>query len=250
MKPLVAGNWKMHLDRAGARALANDLMRSLPAPLEAAEVAVFPPFTALAEVAAALSGGDITLGAQNFHPEDQGAFTGEVSLPMLLDVGVTRVLAGHSERRHVLGEDDAFVNRKVLAALKHDLLPILCVGEKLDEREAGKTAAVVERQVRAGLKGVGPERAGDVTVAYEPVWAIGTGLNATPKQAAEVHAQIRKLLVEILKEGGRGVRILYGGSVKPENSRELLKTPEVNGLLVGGASLKADSFVRIVRAAG
>jgi triosephosphate isomerase len=250
VKPLVAGNWKMHLDRAAARALAGDLMRSLPAPLEAAEVAVFPPFTALAEVAGALAGGDITLGAQNFHPEDSGAFTGEVSLPMLLDVGVTRVLAGHSERRHVLGEDDAFVNRKVLAALKHDLLPILCVGEKLEEREAGKTAAVVERQVRAGLKGVPPERAGDVTLAYEPVWAIGTGLNATPKQAAEVHAQIRKLLVEILKEGGRGVRILYGGSVKPENSRELLKTPEVNGLLVGGASLKADSFVRIVRAAG
>ncbi len=250
MKPLVAGNWKMHLDRAGARALAAELMRSLPAPLEAAEVAVFPPFTALAEVAAALAGGDITLGAQNFHPEDQGAFTGEVSPPMLLDVGVTRVLAGHSERRHVFEEDDAFVNRKVLAALKHDLLPILCVGEKLDEREAGKTAAVVERQVRAGLKEVATDRAGDVTIAYEPVWAIGTGLNATPQQAAEVHAQIRKLLLGLWKEGGRGVRILYGGSVKPENARELLKTPEVNGLLVGGASLKADSFVRIVRAAG
>jgi len=250
VKPLVAGNWKMHLDRAGARALAAELMRSLPAPLEAAEVAVFPPFTALAEVAAALAGGDITLGAQNFHPEDQGAFTGEVSPPMLLDVGVTRVLAGHSERRHVFEEDDAFVNRKVLAALKHDLLPILCVGEKLDEREAGKTAAVVERQVRAGLKEVATDRAGDVTIAYEPVWAIGTGLNATPQQAAEVHAQIRKLLLGLWKEGGRGVRILYGGSVKPENARELLKTPEVNGLLVGGASLKADSFVRIVRAAG
>jgi triosephosphate isomerase len=250
VKPLVAGNWKMHLDRAGARALAGELMRSLPAPLETADVAVFPPFTALAEVAAALSGGDITLGAQNFHPEDQGAFTGEVSLPMLLDVGVTRVLAGHSERRHVLGEDDAFVNRKVLAALKHDLLPILCVGEKLEEREAGRTAEVVERQVRAGLKGVPAERAGDITLAYEPVWAIGTGLNATPKQAGEVHAQIRKLLVGLLREGGQRVRILYGGSAKPENARELLKTPEVNGLLVGGAALKADSFVRIVRAAG
>jgi triosephosphate isomerase len=250
VKPLVAGNWKMHLDRAGARALATSLMRSLPAPLETCDVALFPPFTALAEVAAALAGGDITLGAQNFHPEDAGAFTGEVSLPMLLDVGVTRVLAGHSERRHVFGEDDAFVNRKVSAALRHDLLPILCVGETLEEREAGRTAAVIERQVRAGLEGVPPERARDVSVAYEPVWAIGTGLNATPQQAGEVHARIRKLLVEILKEGGRGVRILYGGSVKPENARDLLKTPEVNGLLVGGASLKADSLARIVRAAG
>ena len=250
MKPLVAGNWKMHLDRAGARALATALLRSLPAPLEAAEVALFPPFTALAEVASALAGGDITLGAQDFHPEDSGAFTGEVSLPMLLDVGVTRVLAGHSERRHVFQEDDAFVNRKVLAALRNDLLPILCVGEKLEEREAGRTAEVVERQVRAGLKGVPSDRAGDLAIAYEPVWAIGTGLNATSQQAGEVHTQIRKLLIELWKEGGRGVRILYGGSVKPENSRELLKTPEVNGLLVGGASLKADSFVRIVRAAG
>jgi triosephosphate isomerase len=225
-------------------------MRSLPAPLETCDVALFPPFTALAEVAAALAGGDITLGAQNFHPEDSGAFTGEVSLPMLLDVGVTRVLAGHSERRHVFGEDDAFVNRKVNAALRHDLLPILCVGETLAEREAGKTAKVVEAQVRAGLRGVPPERAPDLSLAYEPVWAIGTGLNATPQQAGEVHALIRKLLVELLKEGGRGVRVLYGGSVKPENARDLLKTPEVNGLLVGGASLKADSFVRIVRAAG
>jgi triosephosphate isomerase len=249
VKPLIAGNWKMHLDRAAARSLASDLMRHLPAPLEAAEVAVFPAFTALAEVAAALAGGDVTLGAQNFHPEDQGAFTGEVSLPMLLDVGVTRVLAGHSERRHVFGEDDAFVNRKVLAALKHDLLPILCVGETLDEREAGRTASVVERQVRAGLAGVPPERALDLTIAYEPVWAIGTGVNASPREAGEVHAQVRKLLLDVLKEGGREVRILYGGSVKPDNAQELLQTPEVNGLLVGGASLKAESFVRIVGAA-
>lgn len=249
MKPLVAGNWKMHFDRAGARALAGDLMRSLPAPLEAAEVAVFPPFTSLAEVAAALSGGDVTLGAQNFHPEDSGAFTGEVSLPMLLDVGVTRVLAGHSERRHVLLEDDAFVNRKVLAALKHDLLPILCVGEKLEEREAGKTAAVVERQVRAGLKGVPPERAGDVTLAYEPVWAIGTGRNATPAQAQEVHGWIRD---ELKKCFGAGVadatRIQYGGSVKASNAAELCGQPDIDGALVGGASLDPKGFADLVRA--
>jgi triosephosphate isomerase len=240
----------MNLLRAEGAALARAIVRSLPAPLEHADVALFPPFTCLKEVVEAVAGSDVSVGAQNLYPEDSGAFTGEVSPRMLLDTGATQVLCGHSERRQILGEDDAFVNRKVLAALKHDLLPILCVGEKLDEREAGKTAAVVERQVRAGLKGVAPERAGDITLAYEPVWAIGTGLNATPKQAAEVHAQIRHLLVELLKEGGREVRILYGGSAKPENARELLKTPEVNGLLVGGASLKADSFVRIVRAAG
>ena len=240
----------MHLDRGAARALATELLRSLPAPLEAADVALFPPFTALAEVAAALAGGDITLGAQNFHPEDAGAFTGEISLPMLLDVGVTRVLAGHSERRHVLGEDDAFVNRKVLAALRHDLLPILCVGEKLDEREAGRTEAVVEGQVRAGLAGVPAERATDLAVAYEPVWAIGTGLTASPTQAGEVHALIRRLLRDLFGGAGARVRILYGGSVKAENARNLLDTSDVNGLLVGGASLKADSFARIVRAAG
>jgi len=250
VKPLIAGNWKMHLDRGGARALATELLRSLPAPLEDAEVALFPPFTALAEVAAALAGGDITLGAQNFYPEDSGAFTGEVSLPMLLDVGVTRVLVGHSERRHVLGEDDAFVNRKLRAALRHDVLPVLCVGETLEEREGGRTAAVVERQVRAGVDGLPPERATDLSVAYEPVWAIGTGLTATTAQAAEVHALIRKLLGGLFGEAGKRIRILYGGSVKPENARDLLGTPDVNGLLVGGASLKADSFARIVRAAG
>jgi len=250
VKPLIAGNWKMHLDRGGARALATELLRSLPAPLEAAEVALFPPFTALAEVAAALGGGDITLGAQNFYPEDAGAFTGEVSLPMLLDVGVTRVLVGHSERRHVLGEDDAFVNRKLLAAFRHDVLPVLCVGETLEEREAGQTAGVVERQVRAGVQGVPPERATDLSVAYEPVWAIGTGRTATTAQAAEVHALVRKLLGDLFGDAGTRVRILYGGSVKPENAGELLRTPDVNGLLVGGASLEAGSFARIVRAAG
>jgi triosephosphate isomerase len=247
VKPLVAGNWKMHLDRAGARVLATSLMRSLPAPLESCDVALFPPFTALAEVAAALAGGDITLGAQNFHPEDSGAFTGEVSLPMLLDVGVTRVLAGHSERRHVFGEDDAFVNRKVLAALKHDLLPILCVGEKLEEREEGRTAAVIERQVRAGLQGVAPERARDVTIAYEPVWAIGTGVNATPDQAQEVHAMIRDMLGDIYgSELAGAMRIIYGGSVTPENMAPLMEMEDIDGALVGGASLKPQSFLKII----
>jgi len=250
MKPLVAGNWKMHLTRGGARDLAATLVRSLPTPLDAADVALFPPFLGLVDVVAAVAGSDITVGAQNCHPEDEGAFTGETSPPMLLDAGATRVLCGHSERRHLFGEDDAFVNRKVKAALEHDILPILCVGETLEQREADETAAVVERQVREGLADVPPGRAGDLTVAYEPVWAIGTGRTATAEQAGEVHARIRALLGAVLGEAGRGVRILYGGSVKPGNARELMGTPEVDGVLVGGASLKADSFAAIVRAAG
>jgi triosephosphate isomerase len=249
MKPLIAGNWKMHLNRAGARALAEELMRGLPTPLDHADVAVFPPFTALAEVVQVVAGGDITVGAQNLYPEDQGAFTGEIAPPMLLDAGATRVLCGHSERRHVLGEDDAFVNRKVKAALAHDILPTLCLGETLEEREAGETEAVVERQLRAGLDGVAAGRAADVTIAYEPVWAIGTGLTATPEQAGAVHAFLRRLLVASWGDPGREVRILYGGSVKPQNAAALLGTPEIGGALVGGASLKGDTFARIVAAA-
>jgi triosephosphate isomerase len=250
MKPLIAGNWKMHLDRAGARALAESLVRSLPAPLEAADVALFPPFPYLADVLQAVAGSDITVGAQNMHPEDAGAFTGEVSGPMLLDVGATRVLCGHSERRHVFGESDGFVNRKVRAALAHDILPTLCVGETIEEREAGRTEEVAERHVREGLADIGAEHAASVTVAYEPVWAIGTGLTATTEQVGEVHAFIRGLLRDLWGEAGGSVRILYGGSVKPQNAGALLGTPEVGGALVGGASLEADSFVRIIRAAG
>ena len=249
MKPLIAGNWKMHLDRAGARALAATLARGIPTPLESADVALFPPFTALAEVVQAVAGTDITVGGQNLYPEDQGAFTGEISGPMLLDCGATRVLVGHSERRHVMGEDDEFCNRKVHAALGHDIEPCLCVGEQLGEREAGETEAVVERQLRAGLQGVGADRAPDLTVAYEPVWAIGTGLTATPKQVAEVHAFLRQILIGLWGETGQGIRILYGGSVKPANAAALLATPDVNGALVGGASLQPESFAAIVSAA-
>ena len=250
MKPLVAGNWKMHLTRAEGAELGRALLRSMPTTLENAEVALFPPFTCIAEVVEAVAGSDVTVGAQNFYPEAQGAFTGEISPGMLLDVGATRVLVGHSERRHVIGEADPLLNRTVHVALDQDMLPILCVGEKLEEREAGQTAAVVDRQTRAGLDGIPASRAGDVTVAYEPVWAIGTGLTASTEQAGEVHAQIRALLNGIWGEAGRQVRILYGGSVKPDNARELMATPDINGVLVGGASLKADSFAAIVAAAG
>ena len=202
MKPLVAGNWKMHMTRAEATELARSMLRSLPDPLEQADVALFPPYTCLADVVSVVAGSDITVGAQNLYPEDKGAFTGEISGPMLLDVGATSVLVGHSERRHVIGEDDGFANRKVRAALAHDIEPLLCVGERLEEREAGETAAVVETQLRAGLEGIPAARAGDVTLAYEPVWAIGTGLTATKEQAGEVHAQIRALLVDLWGDAG------------------------------------------------
>jgi len=249
MKPLVAGNWKMHLNRAEATALAGELVRGLPQPLEKADVALFPPYPYIADVLAAVADSDVEVGAQNMHEEDSGAFTGEVSGPMLLDVGATRVLVGHSERRHVFGESDETTNRKVQAALGHDIAPTLCVGETLEERETDRTEEVVERQLRAGLDGVAAERANTVTIAYEPVWAIGTGRTATPGQAGEVHAFLRDRLTDLWGDAGRTVRILYGGSVKPANTPELLATAEIGGVLVGGASLKADSFLAIIRAA-
>jgi len=247
MNPLIAGNWKMNLSRADARALAEQVVHGLPQPLDGIDVAVFPAFTALADVVEAVADSDVTVGGQNLYPEDSGAFTGEIGPPMLLDAGATRVLCGHSERRHILGEDDAFINRKVLAALGHDILPTLCVGETLEEREGGQMEAVIERQLKGGLAGV--ENPAPLTVAYEPVWAIGTGLTATPQQAGEVHRLIRGHLEEMFGGAGGGIRILYGGSVKPENAAELLGTDGIGGVLIGGASLKADSFCRIAKAA-
>jgi len=249
MRPLIAGNWKMHKTRAEAQALAQEIARGLPRPLEGADVALFPPFTSLGEVVAAVADSDIQVGAQNLYPEDHGAFTGEIAPPMLLDAGATCVLCGHSERRHILGEDDAMINRKVLAALGHDILPLLCVGETLEQREADETAAVISTQLKSGLEGVGNDRAADMTVAYEPVWAIGTGRTATAAQAGEIHALIRALLNERFGAAGAQIRILYGGSVKPANARELLATAEIDGVLVGGASLQGESFCGIVKAA-
>ncbi|MEM8884986.1 MAG: triose-phosphate isomerase, partial [Planctomycetota bacterium] len=176
MHPLIAGNWKMNLNRAEAHELAAALVHGLPQPLEGIDVAIFPTFTSIGEVVAAVADSDIDVGAQNLYPEDGGAFTGEISPPMLLDAGATRVLCGHSERRQILGEEDVFVNRKLLAALGHDILPILCVGETLEERDAGQMEAVIARQLAGGLEGVNGDRAHAITIAYEPVWAIGTGL--------------------------------------------------------------------------
>jgi triosephosphate isomerase len=196
-----------------------------------------------------LSSSAIAVGAQDVYFEPKGAFTGEISPAMLKDVGCTYVLCGHSERRHVLGESDDLVGKKVTASINGGLLPILCVGELLEERDAGKTEQVVERHLRTGLAGLGTEKMAAVTIAYEPVWAIGTGRTATPQQAQEVHQFIRGLLARMYSKDLAGqTRILYGGSVKPENAKELMAQADVDGLLVGGASLKADDFVKIIQA--
>ena len=248
-RALIAGNWKMNLDRAAGVTLAKAIAAEANQ-LSAVDLAVCPPFVYLDVVAEALRGSSVSLGAQNMYHEKSGAFTGEISASMLLDVGCTYVILGHSERRHVLGESDEAINRKVKAALAAGLLPILCVGELLAEREAGQTASVIRAQFDGSLAGVPAEQMSKVTIAYEPVWAIGTGKVATPEQAEAVHADLRKLLVERYnREIANVVRIQYGGSVKPDNAGELLRQPNIDGALVGGASLKAADFLGIARAA-
>lgn len=213
-------------------------------------VAICPPFTALESVGKALSDSELQLGAQNMNPEASGAFTGEVSAEMLRSLFVSFVILGHSERRALFNEDDAFINKKVLAALSNNLKPILCVGETLEEREEEKTLEIVSDQVRKGLEGVQAESAESLVIAYEPVWAIGTGKTATPEMAQEVHQSIRAVLAEVLgQEKADKIRILYGGSMKPENADELLAQPDIDGGLIGGAALVARSFVGIVESA-
>ena len=212
------------------------------------EAVVAPSFVALAPVAERLSGTKIALAAQDCYWEDKGAFTGEVSPSMLRDVGCRYVIIGHSERRAYFGETDETVNNKVKAVLSHDLHSIICVGESLEERERGDTFKIVERQIQAGLKGLDRAAAQTLVIAYEPIWAIGTGKTATPEQAQEVHAFIRGLVAALFdSEGAEKVRIQYGGSVKPDNVDELMAQPDIDGALVGGASLEVDSFARIVR---
>jgi triosephosphate isomerase len=247
--PFVAGNWKMHLTRAEARALAVRVVEA-SAELIDATCILIPPYTAMDAVGEAVAGTPVGLGAQNLHWEDKGAFTGEVSAPMLADAGCCYVVIGHSERRQHFGETDETVNRKVEAALRHLLTPILCVGETLEVRDAGRTLARVAHQIDAGLAGIGPEAARSIVIAYEPVWAIGTGRTATPGQAEEVQAFLRKKLSE--RYGDRLADcaiILYGGSVKPANAWSLFREQDIDGFLVGGASLEADSFIGIVREA-
>ncbi len=250
-KPFVAGNWKMNTDSQSSVSLAESIASgSSEATEQSVSVAVFPPFIYLHSVIKALNASNIAVGAQDFYFEQNGAFTGEISVSMLKDIGCTYALCGHSERRHVIGETDELINKKVAAAISGGLLPVLCVGELLDERKASQTNEVVTRQVKNGLAGLSAEKISAVTIAYEPVWAIGTGLTATREQAQEAHVLVRKLLAEMYDtQLAEEIRILYGGSVKPGNAAELMQQQDVDGSLVGGASLKADDFLAIIRAA-
>jgi triosephosphate isomerase len=247
-KPLIAGNWKMNTDTQGATALAGAIAeRAVEA--DGAELLVCPPSVYLSTVRTALGNAQVALGAQNMYHEPSGAFTGETSGAMLKDSGVSYVILGHSERRHVLGETDADINKKTVAALAAGLKPIVCVGELLEERESGKTAEVIRSQFEGSLAGISAEAMKSIVIAYEPVWAIGTGKVATPDQAEAVHADLRKQLLERYNEAvADTVRILYGGSVKPDNAAELMGQPNIDGALIGGASLKADDFLAIALA--
>lgn len=251
-RPVIAGNWKMNLTLKEAQELAASVAKACGASLPV-DVLLFPPFVFIPEVLKAVQGSAVRVGAQTMHQEDSGAYTGEISAPMLTSLACSHVVLGHSERRHIFRETDEAIHQKVQAALRHGLAPVLCVGETLAERESGQTFEVVQRQTETGLDQAAAliKNGGtDILVAYEPVWAIGTGKVATPEQAQEVHQFIRKLLQRQLgKEKARDIRILYGGSVKPDNSEALLKQPDIDGALIGGASLMSDGFISIIRTA-
>jgi triosephosphate isomerase len=245
--PIMAGNWKMHKTAREAVDFVTRLQREI-GDWKETEAVVAPPFIALAAVAERLSGTAIAVAAQDCFWEERGAYTGEVSPRMIRDAGCRYVIIGHSERRAYFGETDEQVNKKVRAALAHDLRPIVCVGESLEERERGDTFKTVERQVKAGLQGMDTAAAQAVVIAYEPIWAIGTGRTATPEQAQEVHSFIRGVVASMFgREGAEVMRVQYGGSVKPDNVDALMAQPDIDGALVGGASLEVASFARIVK---
>jgi triosephosphate isomerase (TIM) len=250
-RPLISGNWKMHFNHFEAIQAVQKLSYLLTKEdHEEVDVSVHPPFTDLRSVQTVLEADDIpvALGAQHCHMEDKGAFTGEVSPAMLAKLNVSYVIAGHSERRALFGETDAMVNQKVLAILKHAMTPILCVGELLEEREAATTEERVSSQVRLGLEGVSPAQVGDLVIAYEPVWAIGTGRTASADDAQAVCGTIRSVVADLAgREAAASVRIQYGGSVKPANAAELMAQPDIDGALVGGASLVPEDFAGIVQ---
>ena len=246
--PLVVGNWKMNGGPQACATLAEQVSRGLEAQPAGVDVALAPPFTGLAAVRQAIGARPIVLAAQNCHEQESGAFTGEVSAAMLAEIGCRFVIVGHSERRHLFAESDATVARKVAAVIRHAMRPILCVGETLEERERADAWSVISRQLDCALKGPGEDGIDTVEIAYEPVWAIGTGLNASAQQIDDIHRAIRNFLIERFGQTrGAPVRLLYGGSVKPENARMIAEIDSVDGLLVGGASLIAESFLKIVR---
>ncbi len=245
-KPLIAGNWKMHLTIQEAVALAEQVAASSQG-LEDREVMIAPAATALAAVAKAVHASPVMVAGQNVAWKDQGAYTGEISPLMLRDAGAEMAIVGHSERRHIFGEDNAMINQRMIGALASGIIPVLCIGETLDEREDGRTWEVLKEQVHDGLEGISERQVTDVVLAYEPVWAIGTGKTASKEQAQEAHKFIRALVEELYEKNLAGkMRILYGGSVKPNNVDDLMRMPDVDGALVGGAALQADSFDRII----
>lgn len=249
-RPFIAGNWKMNLDRNSAVALAEEVSKRAKG-LESVELAVFPPSVYVEAVARVLAGTPVGWGVQNVYHRPNGAFTGEISVAMLRDLGCRYAILGHSERRQFLGETDEEVNRKVLAVLEGGLTPIVCIGERLDQREAGQTLQVIRRQVEGSLAGLSAEQICRTVIAYEPVWAIGTGRTATPEQAQQVHLALRRMLQERYnRQVAETVRIQYGGSVNAGNAARLLAQPDIDGALVGGASLKADEFIGIVACVG
>ena len=245
--PLIAGNWKMYKTETEAAAAAR-LLDDLIAGVADVDVMIAPPFTALSAVNEALQDSPIATGAQNVHWESEGAFTGEIAPGMLKTIGCRYVIVGHSERRQLFGESDQNVNRKIKATLNAELIPVLCIGETEAEREAEQTFSVLDKQVRLGLEGVSLKMPHDLVIAYEPVWAIGTGKTATADQAQAVHASIRDLLNQLYGPAlAEAMRILYGGSVKPNNIAELIRMTDIDGALVGGASLEPETFARIIR---
>lgn len=248
-RPFIVGNWKMNLTLKEGIEFATQLKKNLGARKDVI-CGICPPFVFLKDICRVLEGSGALVGAQNVHSDKGGAYTGEVSASMIKEVGCSHVIVGHSERRHLLGETDSFINAKVKAVLASGLKPIFCIGEKLSEREEGRTEYVVKNQFKDGLRGINAQQVREVVVAYEPVWAIGTGKTALPSQANEVHLFVRELLTaEYGKDIAKGMYVLYGGSVKPENTKELVAQPEIDGLLVGGASIKFESFWNIVNAA-
>ena len=245
-RALIAGNWKMHTTLVDACQLASNVAQACKG-VSDRDVLLAPPFTVLSEVSHVIKDANIIIASQNVCWEEKGAFTGEISPVMLKDVGATAAIIGHSERRQIFGEDDAMINKRIKGAVKFGLMAVFCVGETQEERQNGNTFPVLEKQIRGGLDGLGSEDMKDLVIAYEPVWAIGTGLTATDEQAQEAHAFIRKLIAELFEKGvADQLRILYGGSVKPDNVDGLMAKTDIDGALVGGAALDAESFGRII----